>query len=149
MKTVHATQSRASLKLLLGVLIATCAFTAAANAQPSFVGKFTLPYEVRWGQAMLPPGEYSIRMDSVAAPAVVRSASGSRAVYTQHPMIADSEKGGACLTITLHGNERRVRSLNLPGLGKSLIFAPLTKTERETFAKAGQIDTLPVITAKK
>jgi hypothetical protein len=148
-KTMRATQNPTSLKLLLGVLIATCVFSAAANAQPSFVGKFTLPYEVHWDSAVLPAGEYSIRMDSVAAPAVIRWASGSREVYTRFRIIADSEKGGACLTITVNGNERRVRSLNLPELGESVIFAPLTKTEREMLAKASQIDTLPVVTAKK
>ena len=56
MKINHVTNP-ASLGLLLGVLIATFVFTAAANAQPSFAGKFTLPYEVRWGQAVLPAGD--------------------------------------------------------------------------------------------
>jgi hypothetical protein len=149
MKTTHATHLLTSLKLLLGVVIATCAFTAVANAQPSFVGKFTLPYEVHWDSAVLPAGEYSIRMDSAAGPAVIRWASGSREVYTRFRIIADSEKGGAYLTLTTQGNERRVRSVNLPELGESVIFAPLTKTEREMLAKAGQISTLPVVIARK
>jgi hypothetical protein len=149
MKTTHATHLPTSLKLLLGVVIATCAFTAVANAQPSFVGKFTLPYEVHWDSAVLPAGEYSIRMDSAAGPAVIRWASGSREVYTRFRIIADSEKGGAYLTLTIQGNERRVRSVNLPELGESVIFAPLTKTERERLAKAGQISTVPVVIARK
>lgn len=149
MKTVHATQHPTSLKLLLSVLIATFVFTAAANAQPTFVGKFTLPYEVHWDGAVLPAGEYSIRMDSAAGPAVIRWASGSREVYTRFRIIANSEKGGAYLTLTIQGNERRVRSVNLPELGESVIFAPLTKTEREMFAKAGQLDIVPVVSAKK
>lgn len=138
-----------SLKLLLGVLITTCVFTAAANAQPSFAGKFTLPHEVRWGQAVLPAGEYFIRMDSTAAPAMISSASGSMAVYTESPISADNERGGTYLTIMTQGNERRVRSLNLPQLGKLVVFAPLTKSEREELTKAGQINTVPVLTAKK
>ena len=148
MKIVHANWGPTSLKVLLGVLMATVVFTVAGNAQPSFVGKFTLAHEVHWGQAVVPAGEYSIRMDSVAGPAKIMSASGDWAVYTQSPMIADSEKGGTYLTVTTEGNERRVRSLNLPELGKSMIFAPLTKSEREEIAKGGQINTVPVIAAK-
>src|SRR5579872_6108094 len=144
MKIAHTTQPPTFLKLFLGVLIASCVFTVAANAQPIYVGKFTLPYEVHWGQAVLPAGDYSIRMDSVAARPVISSASGNKAVFTEPPIFADSEKGGTYLTITAQGNERRVRSLNVPALGKSVIFAPLTKSQREILAKAGRINTLPV-----
>lgn len=149
MKSMHATRYPSSLKLLLGVLVATCVFTAVANAHPSFAGKFTLPYEVRWGRATLPAGDYFISMDSTTAPAMVTSANGSRTVYTEFPTIAESEGGSSHLTITTQGNERRVRSLNMPGIGKSVVFAPLTKAERELLTKAGQTETVPVILARK
>ena len=71
------------------------------------------------------------------------------AVYTNLPTIADNDGGGTYLTITTQGKERRVRFLNLPELGKLVIFAPLTKSEREYFAKSGQITTVPVIMAEK
>ena len=149
MKIKHAT-SPATLRLLLGVVLAAFVFTAAANAQPSFAGKFTLPYEVRWGQAVLPAGDYVIRMDSTASPAKISPANGSSAgVYTEYPLVEDSHMSGMYLTITNHANQRRVRSLNLPQLGKAIVFAPLTKSEREALAKAGQIDTVPIVTAKK
>lgn len=149
MKIKHAT-SPATLRLLLGVVLATFVFTAAANAQPSFAGKFTLPYEVRWGQAVLPAGDYVIRMDSTASPAKISPANGSSAgVYTEYPLVEDSHESGVYLTITNQANHRRVRSLNLPQFGKAIVFAPLTKSEREVLAKAGQINTVPVVTAKK
>jgi hypothetical protein len=150
MRIEYATRYPASLKLLLGVVIATFVFTAAANAQPSFVGKFTLAHEVHWGQAVLPAGDYFIRMESTASPAKISPADGSGAgVYTEFPLIEDSHTGGTYLTITNEANQRRVRSLNLPQIGKMVVFAPLTKSEREAYAKAGQITTLPVVTAKK
>jgi hypothetical protein len=149
MKIVHKIQHPTFLRLLVGVLIATCAFTAAADAYPRVAAKFTLPHEVRWGQAVLPAGEYFIRMDSMATMPVISSVSGNRTVFTEPPTIADSEKGCTCITITVQGNERRVRSLNLPALGKSVIFVPLTKTEREILAKGGQITTVPLVSAKK
>jgi hypothetical protein len=149
MKILNTTQHSATLKLILGVMIATCVFTAVANAQPIFLGTFTLPYEVHWNHAVLPAGEYAIRMDSKGALAVVRSMSSNKLDYTAPPIIGDGEKGATFLTVTIRGNERKVRSLNLSASGQSLIFEPLTKTEREMFAKAGQIDTVPVITARK
>jgi hypothetical protein len=149
MKILNTTQNSTTVKLLLGILIATCVFTAAANAQPNFEGKFTLPYEVHWNHAVLPAGEYAIQVDSNGTPAVLRSTSNNKSVFTGAPIIANHEKGAACLTVTIRGNERRVRSVNLPQIGMSLVFDPLTKTEREMFAKAGQIGTVPVVTAQK
>jgi hypothetical protein len=149
MKILNTTQHSTTVKLILGLLIATCAFSAAANAQPSFDGKFTLPYQVQWNHAVLPAGEYSIQVESKGFPAVLHSITTGKSVYTGIPIIANREKGAACLTVTIRGNERRVRSVNLPGVGMSLIFDPLTKTEREMYAKAGQIDAVPVVTAQK
>ncbi len=104
MKIKHTT-TPASVRLLLGVVIATFVFTAAAKAQPSFAGKFTLPYEVRWGQAVLPAGDYVIRMDSTASPAKISPANGSSAgVYTEYPLVEDSHMSGVYLTIT---NQRK------------------------------------------
>jgi hypothetical protein len=149
MKISNLTRHSTTAKLLLGVLFATCMFTAAASAQSSFEGKFTLPYEVHWSHAVLPAGEYSIQVNMKGEPVVLRSTTSGRSVNTGTPILGDGEKGAACLTVTIRGNERIVRSLNLPQIGNSLIFEPLTKTEREMFAKAGQIHAVPVVTAQK
>jgi hypothetical protein len=146
---MKAIRHRSAMRLLVIVTLITCAFAAEANAQSSFTGRFTLPYEVHWGKVVLPAGDYSITMESSAAPALVRSASGENKMFTSIPVTAESEKGAACLVITLRGNERRVRSLNLPRLGTSLIYEPLSNTERELLAKEGQIQTVPVSTARK
>src|SRR5258708_18091737 len=149
MKTANRNRHSTTAKMILGVLFATCVFTAAANAQPSFEGKFTLPYEVHWNHAVLPAGQYSIEVDAKGMLAIVHSTSTGNSVNTNSPILADREKGAACLTVTIRGNERRVRSVNLPQIGMSLIFDPLSRTEREMFAKVGQIDAVPVVTAQK
>lgn len=148
MKT-QTIQHRSWVKLFVIAALAVCGFAAAAKAQPSYEGRFTLPHEVRWGTVVLPAGDYSIIMDSVSAPALVWSANGETKMFTTPPMIADREKGDASITVTVNGNERIVRSLNLPELGKSFTYKPLTKAEREQLAKAGQIQAVPVFAARK
>ena len=146
--TVKTMRHPVKARLFAAVVLAAGVFTISAYAKTSFVGKFTLPYEVHWNHAVLPPGEYSIRMDATG-PVIVTSASGNRSFYTAVPIISDGQKGAAGLLVTASGNERRVRSLNLPELGQSLTFEPITRTEREMFAKAGQLDTVPVFAAQK
>jgi hypothetical protein len=133
------------------VVLATCLFAVGLDAQlgsPSaFVGNFTLPFEVHWGKAVLPAGAYSINMESIQTPAIVHSASGKTNMFVFPAIVADSEKGAPCVTVMLRGNERRVQSLNLPELGKSLIYEPLTRAEQEWLVKAGQVQTFRITTA--
>jgi hypothetical protein len=149
MKIFNTAQRASTAKFVLGILIATLAFSVAASAQPVFQGRFVLPRETRWNHAVLPAGEYSIRMDSIATYAVLSSTSTNKSYYTAVPMIAQAEKGTSRLTITNLGNESRVRSMYVPQIGKTLIFDPLTATEKEMLAKAGQLDTVPLIAARK
>jgi hypothetical protein len=136
------------VKVLAVVLLAACAFAAGVNAQ-TFAARFTLPFEVHWGKNVLPAGEYSISMDSPSNVALVRSRNGKTAFHTSIPIRANSDKGATALLVMVRGNERSVRSLNLPGRGVSLIYQPATSAEREMLAKADQVKTVPVITAGK
>lgn len=130
------------------VLLATCAFAAAANAQ-TIAARFTLPFEVHWGKNVLPPGDYMISIDSPANVALYRSADGKTVGFTPIPVKNSIDKGTAALFVMVHGNDRMVRSLNLPARGVSLIYTPATSAEREMLAKADQIQVVPVITARK
>lgn len=144
-KTPHCAKAT-----MLLVVIATLISVAGANAQTSvFSGKFTLPYQVRWGQAMLPAGDYSIHFDSIHSPATVRSMDGKVSAFVFTASSGDSEKGPSSLTIVTRGNEWTVASMNLPRAGVSLVYSPLTKAEREILAKAKQIETVPLVAAKK
>src|ERR1700694_5012857 len=44
------------------------ALATGGNAQDSFHGKFTLPFETHWGSATLPPGDYTFTLPSNSAP---------------------------------------------------------------------------------
>ena len=136
------------VRLLAVVLLATCAFAAAANAQTT-AAKFTLPFEAHWGKNVLPAGEYTISMDSLSNVALLRSANGKTIGFTPIPIQAYSHKGATALFVMVRGNQRIVRSLNLPARGVSLVYPPATSAEREMLAKADQVQAVPVITAGK
>jgi hypothetical protein len=135
--------------LLATLLMASIAFPVAANAQPAWVGKFTLPYEVHWNHAVLPAGDYTISVDSKSSPALIRATNGSRSIYTNVPTAATSERGPASLLITGSGGQHTVRSMNSPLLGVSLVFQAIPKSEREALAKTGELESVPVMVTKK
>jgi len=132
------------------VVFATLITVAGASAQTSgFAGTFTLPHEVLWGAALLPPGSYTIRMPSIHAPGFVRSTDGKTQAIVFTVASGNPEKGNPSLTIMTRGSQRKVVSMNLPSVGVSLVYSPLTKSEREILAKAKQIEGVPLIAAKK
>ena len=136
-----------TVTVLAIVALATSVFAASANAQ-SVKAKFTLPYEVRWGTATLPAGEYAISMDIPHGPTRVESTSNKLTFFTRIPVMTDSSEGPASLVITSFQGDHRVRSLNLPELGKSFVYERLTSAEREQIAK-GQMQILPLLIARK
>jgi hypothetical protein len=142
-KTIHY----ATASLLL-VVLTTLISVTGANAQAVFAGNFTLPHAVRWGQTMLAAGQYSIYFSTFNSPATIHSKDGKIASFVMGTR-QDSESGPSSLTVVVRGNERSVASLNLPQSGISLVYTPMTKAERETLAKVKQVETIPLITAKK
>jgi hypothetical protein len=136
MKTKTTHYAKATMLL---VVFITLISVAGANGQTGVFGKFTLPYQVRWGDAILPPGDYSIRFSSIASPATIHSMDGKISVFVFTARRGDSEKGASSLTIVTRGDQWTVASLNLPQARTSLVYSPLTKAERETLAKTKQI----------
>ena len=130
------------------VLFSIVAGAVAANAQTSFHGKFQLASATRWGKAVLPAGQYSITMDSVQSPIVIHSEDKKVSAMASAEFGADVTPGGSYIFITGSGSDRQVRSINLPMLGRSLVFKPLTRLERETLY-ATVSETVPVQLAKK
>ena len=122
----------------------------AANAQSSFHAKFQLTSETRWGKAVLPVGDYWLTLDSSQQPArvIIQAVNGKASIIALAKGSTDAAPGGNYLFVTGSGSNREVRSLNLPQVGRSLVYKPLTEHERETlYAKASQ--TVPVQIAKR
>jgi hypothetical protein len=132
--------------VLMFVLLAT----VAVNAQTALQGKFRLTEDVRWGKAVLPAGEYSFVIDSMQKPirVVVQSVDGKVGMLAATSATADASPSGSYIFVTGTGKKRLVRSMNLPQVGRALIYVPLTQRERETlYSSVSQ--TVPVEVAKK
>ena len=59
------TKGLSTVQLLTLGLVITLLCASVAQAAPLYRGKFTLPYAVRWGQAVLPAGEYQLKFRDV------------------------------------------------------------------------------------
>jgi hypothetical protein len=141
-------------KWLVMVLFASFLFATAAQAQglrPAYVGNFTLPYEVHWGNTVLPPGDYRLSIKSTATPmiAFVRSAEGKAITFVMNGSVDTDPKGQNALLITERAGQRIVHSLALNDLGVVLIYEPSLAHEKPVVQEARNIRAVPVTSAKK
>jgi hypothetical protein len=144
MKEFVCLARRFAVAVLLGGLAA-----GAAQAGPAYGGKVTLPFEVRWGGAVLPAGEYSLAMDSIKGPLNVIDASGRiRALVSGFPDSPTSAQPTSLL-VTRDGAERTVRSFNCPLWGRKFVYKPFTRAERDLVANGERTETVPVRMASR
>ena len=64
---MKSTRSLKSVRILLLAVLAAGLSASLASAQ-EYQGKFTLPFEARWGSAVLPAGDYTFRVNAGEAP---------------------------------------------------------------------------------
>jgi|GEM_PF-1113032 len=146
-------------KNLFGKLTAVAALAVAAlfaattmNATPLFQGKFSLPYEVRWGKAILPAGEYRLRVDHVTTNTFVtieQAKSGKKVAMVLSFIVEDDKntKDGSALLIASKGGQRIVHSLKLAELGEVFIYDPALARGQGTI-EARKTQAVPVVAAK-
>ena len=106
--------------ILLAVLGA--AISAGPLRAEDLTGKFTLPIEVRWGQATLPPGDYSFRINPEVAP-YMATVSGPKGTFFLNASASSDQKfsGRSALVLARRGRTGVVREMHLtiPGLKPS------------------------------
>jgi hypothetical protein len=136
--------------LLIAALLAACLLAGSAHAQAQFHGKFTLPYEVQWGRAVLPAGSYLLSFTTDATPtAVIREARTLRIVAFETSSIQeDSKADGSALLISLRGDRRIVHSLRVAEIGEVYVFNPAL-AHRRRVEEARRIREVPVLVAEK
>jgi hypothetical protein len=135
---------RFALAVVLGGL-----FAGAAQAQSNYSGAFTLPYEVRWGGATLPAGEYLLAMDSIKGPLSVVDAAGRTRVLVYGYPDAPTSAQPTSLLVTRDGAERTVRSFNCPRWGRKFVYKPFTRAERDLLADGERAETVAVRMASR
>jgi hypothetical protein len=139
MKDYVSLARRFAVAVLLGSLS-----PGAAPAGDVYSGKVTLPFEVRWGGAILPAGEYWLTMDSIDGPLHVVDASGrGRALLYGYPNDPSSAQPTSLL-VTRDGARRTVRSFNCPPWGHKFVYEPFTRAERDLVAREDRTETVAV-----
>jgi hypothetical protein len=136
--------------VLAAGLLATALISGPAKAQGNLQGKFTLPQETRWGQAVLPAGDYQLTFsrDATGKGVVIRDAKSGRIVAFESIQVREDSAGGeSALVIGNRGTQRVVYSLQLADLGESFVYE--RAAHRREAEEARQTQTVPVLVAKK
>jgi hypothetical protein len=133
-------------------VLATCLLAGTANAQKDlYEGKFTLPYEARWGQVVLPPGDYRLTFvqNMHAKMLNIQDANSLRHVaFILADNLKDSTGGESALVIGTRGRQHVVCSLRIAELGETFIYANPPARGRAVEG-ARKTQTVQVLVAKK
>ena len=136
--------------MTLGLLI-TLLCASVAQAAPICRGKFTLPYAIRCGQAVLPAGEYELKFRDGQARVfvVIQDAKSGKDVAYLTPVTNSDAHGASALLIANEGDQRVVHSLRLAELDEVFIFEPALARRVGGVREARTMQTLPVVAVGK
>ena len=145
------TKGRSTVQLLTVGLLISLLCASVAQAAPLYRGKFTLPYAVRWGQAVLPAGEYQLKFRDVQARVfvVIQDAKSGKEIAYLAPVTNSEVQGTSALLIADDGDQRVVHSLRLAELDEVFIFEPALAHGVGDVREASTMQTLPVVAMKK
>ena len=149
--TVNTNQSLRLVKLAVLALLIACFGASLANAQ-EIQGKFNLPFETHWGQAVLTPGNYSFSLNSSASGGdytVLVREEDQTATMIMASTRGHNFSGKSGLIVERHGTRGTVRSLRLAEAGL-VIYYPAAKAQKPVLAQGPVlIQRVPVLMASK
>ena len=129
-------------------LLAGCLTANLANAQEVYRGRFTLSVEARWGNVVLPPGDYSFALDHATSSGKVsvRGETGRALGFITNPAISDRQTFDRSeLILVRSGGNYTIRALRLPELGLTLEYS-VPKSGRQFIVQAPQLlERIPVM----
>lgn len=144
MKTKRMVLGIAAVLVAALVLSILAAPGQAQGNRVTFRGKFTLPYEVRWGKSVLPAGDYSIAISSGSnLPDFVTVRSKERAAVI---LVGETSKCDSCqgeLLVVQSGGRRAIRELSVPGY-RSVFYHAKPDVPREELGKQKGIERIRV-----
>jgi hypothetical protein len=130
-------------------LIAVCASASVASAQNAFKGKFTLPEDVRWGNASLPAGDYTMSVKSIGLPVLVTLEGSNGGTFIMTGVTDKRDLGGSSnLTIERRNGDRFVSKLYLADFGMELKYQVPSQAKGERELAQGPASTEQVLIAK-
>ncbi len=91
------------------------ALSAGVLSAQDFQGSFTLPFETRWGTAVLPAGDYTFKLDTVKYVVTVYGENRAPMILSSSRN-TDSTFGSNKLIVARHGSKGTVRTLRLAEL---------------------------------
>jgi hypothetical protein len=146
--TRHAQISKV-LYIIIGLAMCfPAASLFAEDRTPVFKGTVRLPFETRWGTAILPPGEYTLSVHSTSLPArvTVRGKNGSVFITAQSLALRGDSDRSSFLLIS---KWRRgvVRSLYVSELGMAFNYAAPKEEAKAMTQEALLIERVPVTKA--
>ena len=147
---MKSTRSLKSVRILLLAVLAAGLSASLASAQ-EYEGKFTLPYEARWGKAVLPAGDYSFRVNPSRDSCITLVSQGRRgvALILTSKTTRGEVAGSSALIAVRSAGSYRIRALRLAEAGVVLEYSP-PKAERQILAQLPVLfQRVPVIAAGK
>ena len=135
MKRVRSSKVAALFGFVALALSLAAGFASANERQ--CVGKFTLTSEIRWGKALLPPGNYSFELDLNNDLITVRGQKQTVMIMSQvHD--TDTRLQSRALVLVSRRGKSTVRALQLAGQKVVLLYA-VPKENREELARGPKI----------
>jgi hypothetical protein len=146
--------SKRSAVMAAALLVSTCLHVIVTAAAPAaFQGIFKLSHEVSWGKAVLPAGEYLLRVE-YSGPATLVTIGEAKTGKTIDFLVSVASegnkdgKGESALLIGIRDGQATVHSLKLNQLHTVLIFDPVLAHDRG-IELAGRTQAVPLIALKK
>jgi hypothetical protein len=128
------------IRVAFPALLATVVAAGLLSAE-DFAGKFTLPFEAKWGLATLPPGDYAFRINPAVAPytAQVQREGKVVAIITASQGRSESGPSGQSqLIVVRRGKKGTIHALQLADPGVVLTYTE-PKAERQLLAQAPEL----------
>ena len=137
MNTKHSFRLVEILLLALAAAI-FCPAMASAQLAAAHVS-FSLPFEARWGKAVLRPGQYTLTLDTASANGVVSvRGNGQTAILCAQAFSDKDTSGQSSLVLVRSQGTYTVRALDLGRLGVFYYWLPKGETPLARNAKGNE-----------
>jgi hypothetical protein len=125
--------------VLAASLLVLAATAGAQGTHTVFKGKFTLPYEVRWGKSVLEPGEYSMTMRAgTSQPDFITIQGNGRTAVV---LVGETSRCEKCeqaeLVVVQSRGRRAINTLVMPGF-RAVFYHAQPDLPKEELAKQEQ-----------